>query len=280
MTADSARAGCRDPERGRIRPHRRPYSLDLDDLEALAGPGPGRQPVRGTAARPARSCAGSRSWLEEVRGRRRHQGHGPNYLVGLSDWEPAPATATADIPAGPSTLPGLVAEGRESLERRRAATPRARIGVRHCEGRVPARRRAQQFRRPHADDPYAAAGSTITDLLRVAAAGRLSGALVTIPSYDDVPAAVRNAIDALGITVRVEDDATWHARAASLVGGLIRLLGGSAAELYAAIGGRPDIAIYAQPVEAGRSELLPCASRPCRASPRTASARRTTCPTS
>jgi len=186
---------------------------------------------------------------------------GPNYLVGLSDWEPAPATATADIPAGPSTLLAVAPlEGRESLERALrsdAAAWASEFGTAKDVSQLGVERNVFRYD-PHAVTIRYAAGSTITDLLRVAAAGRLSGALVTISSYDDVPAAVRNAIDALGITVRVEDDATWHARAASLVGGRIRLLGGSAAELYAAIGGRPDIAIYAQPVtEAGRIELLP-----------------------
>ncbi len=47
-------------------------------------------------------------------------------------------------------------------------------------------------------------------------------------------------------------------RAAELPSGRIRLLGGSVSELYAAVGGRPDLAVYAQPVtEAGRIELLP-----------------------
>ncbi|WP_162149078.1 hypothetical protein, partial [Arthrobacter sp. H41] len=40
--------------------------------------------------------------------------------------------------------------------------------------------------------------------------------------------------------------------------GRIRLIGGNAKALAAATGGRPDIAVYSQPVtEAGRVELLP-----------------------
>ena len=56
----------------------------------------------------------------------------------------------------------------------------------------------------------------------------------------------------------VEDDAAWRSRVAVLDGGRIRLVGGAAADAYDATDGRPDVAVYAQPVtEAGRIELLP-----------------------
>ena len=82
---------------------------------------------------------------------------------------------------------------------------------------------------------------------------------MTISSSDELPSAVRNAIDALGIAVtgrgRRRPGTPGRRRWAV---GRIRLIGGSAAELYAAVGGRPDLAVYAQPVtEAGRVELLP-----------------------
>jgi RHH-type proline utilization regulon transcriptional repressor/proline dehydrogenase/delta 1-pyrroline-5-carboxylate dehydrogenase len=74
----------------------------------------------------------------------------------------------------------------------------------------------------------------------------------------ELPSEVRSAIEALGVTVRFEDDAAWLTRAATLESGRVRLIGGSASELYSAVGGRPDIAIYGQPVtESGRVELLP-----------------------
>ncbi|MFD1214765.1 hypothetical protein ACFQ36_22315, partial [Arthrobacter sp. GCM10027362] len=46
--------------------------------------------------------------------------------------------------------------------------------------------------------------------------------------------------------------------ASGLSAGRIRLIGGGAAKLAAATGGRPDLAVYAHPVtESGRVELLP-----------------------
>ncbi len=186
---------------------------------------------------------------------------GPNYLVGLSDWEPARSAATAQIPAGPATLLAVApADGRESLERALrsdAAAWASEFGTRRDVSQLSAERNVFRYD-PHPVTIRYAAGATVTDLLRVAGAGALSGAAVTVSAFDAPPGAVRNAIEALRIKVRVEDDATWHARAAKLDSGRIRLLGGSAAELYAAVGGRPDLAVYAQPVtEAGRIELLP-----------------------
>jgi RHH-type proline utilization regulon transcriptional repressor/proline dehydrogenase/delta 1-pyrroline-5-carboxylate dehydrogenase len=38
----------------------------------------------------------------------------------------------------------------------------------------------------------------------------------------------------------------------------VRLIGGDTSALYTAIGGRPDVAVYGEPVtEAGRLEILP-----------------------
>jgi RHH-type proline utilization regulon transcriptional repressor/proline dehydrogenase/delta 1-pyrroline-5-carboxylate dehydrogenase len=111
---------------------------------------------------------------------------------------------------------------------------------------------------PHPVTIRYAAGSSLTELVRVVAAGALSGAPVGVSTYTELRPELGKAIEALGIAVTVEDEPAWHARAATLPSGRIRLLGGSAAELYAAVGGRPDIAVYAQPVtEAGRIELLP-----------------------
>ena len=62
----------------------------------------------------------------------------------------------------------------------------------------------------------------------------------------------------LGVSVRIEDDAAWLARAANFDAGRIRLIGGDFAALSAAMGGRPDVAVYHGAVtQAGRIEMLP-----------------------
>ena len=58
----------------------------------------------------------------------------------------------------------------------------------------------------------------------------------------------------------MEPDWRWHERAAAGMIGTsrVRLIGGDAAALAAAVQGDPDLAIYADPVtSAGRIELLP-----------------------
>jgi RHH-type transcriptional regulator, proline utilization regulon repressor / proline dehydrogenase / delta 1-pyrroline-5-carboxylate dehydrogenase len=79
-----------------------------------------------------------------------------------------------------------------------------------------------------------------------------------------LPAQLRAVLTALDIDVKVESDAEWLATAGQLAsagrlsGARIRLIGGDAAALAHATGGRPDLAVYAHPVtEAGRVELLP-----------------------
>ncbi len=100
---------------------------------------------------------------------------GPNYLVGLSDWEPAQATATAEIPAGPATLLAVAPpERRESLERALrsdAAAWASEFGTAKDVSQLGVERNVFRYD-PHPVTIRYAAGSTITDLLRVAAGRR------------------------------------------------------------------------------------------------------------
>jgi RHH-type transcriptional regulator, proline utilization regulon repressor / proline dehydrogenase / delta 1-pyrroline-5-carboxylate dehydrogenase len=69
---------------------------------------------------------------------------------------------------------------------------------------------------------------------------------------------VERAFAAGGVSWAVEDRASWEDRLRALPGGRVRLIGGDASQLYDAIDGRPDIAVYAQDVtESGRVEMLP-----------------------
>jgi RHH-type proline utilization regulon transcriptional repressor/proline dehydrogenase/delta 1-pyrroline-5-carboxylate dehydrogenase len=109
---------------------------------------------------------------------------------------------------------------------------------------------------------------TLSDLLRVIAAATLSKSRYVVSSAIPVPPMVRNHLSERDIPVVVESDAEWLERAAA--GGIttsrVRLIGGSpltgateaASALAHALGGSPDIAVYAHPVtQAGRVELLP-----------------------
>ena len=189
---------------------------------------------------------------------------GPNYLVGLGSWESAPATATAEIPSGPASLLAVArAADLDRLDfleralRSDAAAWTEEFGTSKDVSGLSAERNIFRYDAHPVTIRYAE-GASVPELLRVVAAGTQTGAAVTVSAYDNLPAAVRSAIQDLGIDVRVEDEQVWQARAAKLPSGRIRLLGGSVSDLYAAVGGRPDLAIYAQPVtESGRVELLP-----------------------
>ncbi|MEV5000728.1 bifunctional proline dehydrogenase/L-glutamate gamma-semialdehyde dehydrogenase [Nocardioides sp. LML1-1-1.1] len=189
---------------------------------------------------------------------------GPSYLVGLSDWEPAPATATAPLGATGRRVRdaarGLVTDADRiaSLERalgsdalvwgRELGVPRDVSGLmaeknvlRHLP--VPVTVRDEQ--------------GDAAALLRVVAAGLLVGAPVTVSLPASPDRALADALAGLGVTLRVEDGAAWRAVLTEQPPARVRLLGGSRRAFAEASAGRVDVALYAQPVvEAGRVELL------------------------
>ena len=189
---------------------------------------------------------------------------GPNYLVGLCDWTSSQASATAEIGSRPATLLAAAKKaklgGRDLLERALRSDADAwatEFGTTKDVSGLTAERNLFRYHPVPVTIRYAA-GSSLTELLRVVAAGVQSTAPVSVSMYTELRPELAKAIGALGIDVVIEEEAAWHARAAKFPSGRIRLLGGSVSTLYAAIGGRPDIAVYAQPVtESGRVELLP-----------------------
>jgi RHH-type proline utilization regulon transcriptional repressor/proline dehydrogenase/delta 1-pyrroline-5-carboxylate dehydrogenase len=181
---------------------------------------------------------------------------GPNYLVGLTGWRAAPATATAA--STDARVRALLDAARPVLDDEANAMLARAAGS-------DAAAWASDFRQSDVSGLWAernvlryvpvpvevrlAAGAPVASLLRVVAAGLLAGAPLR------VSAAAPPGLSLPGVPVRVEDDATW---AAGLAPGRVRLIGGSAATVAEATHGRPDFAVWAGPVtEAGRVELLP-----------------------
>jgi RHH-type proline utilization regulon transcriptional repressor/proline dehydrogenase/delta 1-pyrroline-5-carboxylate dehydrogenase len=181
---------------------------------------------------------------------------GPNYLVGLTGWAPRPATSAVEI-----THPGvrdLLADARPVIDAGAfASVERAARSDAAFDFRTPADVTGLTVERnvfrylPAPVTVRLADGGSIADLVRVLAAGLLTGAEVRVSSAVPLPDAL--AARCPGLTV--EDDATF---AAGLTAGRVRLVGGDAPALAAATGGRPDLAVWSGPVtEAGRVELLP-----------------------
>jgi RHH-type proline utilization regulon transcriptional repressor/proline dehydrogenase/delta 1-pyrroline-5-carboxylate dehydrogenase len=125
--------------------------------------------------------------------------------------------------------------------------------------------------RPH-DVTVRLASDAVADLVRVVAAGVTAGSgagagagggagacpVVVVSSAVSLPSSVQRAFAACGVSAVVETRAEWEDRLRALPGGRVRLIGGDASQVYDAIDGRPDIAVYAQDVtESGRVEMLP-----------------------
>jgi RHH-type proline utilization regulon transcriptional repressor/proline dehydrogenase/delta 1-pyrroline-5-carboxylate dehydrogenase len=188
---------------------------------------------------------------------------GPNYVIGLTDWEPATAHATAEIPeATEGLLAAARSAGLESVDgleralRSDAEAWAAEFGaVRDVTGLL-AERNVFRYR-PHPVTIRHASGP-VTDLVRLVAAGVLAGAELTVSTAAELRPAIVDALAAVGVPPTIEDDAAWSARVSTIDAARIRLVGGSTAQAYGAVSGRPDVAIYGQPVtESGRIELLP-----------------------
>jgi RHH-type proline utilization regulon transcriptional repressor/proline dehydrogenase/delta 1-pyrroline-5-carboxylate dehydrogenase len=188
---------------------------------------------------------------------------GPNYLFSLSDWQTALSSSEAELsPAVRSVLEAARADGLDDLERLErslrsdaAAWAQEYGTVRDVSG-LEYERNVLRYR-PHPVTVRLAGGSS-TDAVRVATAGLLAGARVTVSSYVELPAATRAALVAAGVTVVSEDETAWANRLTTTENGRVRLLNGDLGASYRLVEGRPDVAIHAQPVtESGRLELLP-----------------------
>ena len=188
---------------------------------------------------------------------------GPNYLIGLSDWAPAPA-ATLGSPskAAQEIVDGARALGLENADvvARGAGSDavawRAEFGVARDVSGLLAEKNVLRYLpvpvtiRIENDDT--------AGMLRILAAGVAAGAPVTVSSATPIAPAVAALLTRAGATYATQDAAAWAATLASAgAPARVRLIGGGRAGFAAAGDGRPGIALYPNPVvEAGRIEML------------------------
>ncbi|KAB1660254.1 aldehyde dehydrogenase family protein [Pseudoclavibacter chungangensis] len=215
-------------------------------------------------------------WKKSVVGATTKAG-GPNYLVGLGDWHSAPAVEGDDVrhdaarhlldaarrvATGPATDGIVDAEEADGLERALRSDEiawRTEFGAdRDVQGLL-AERNVFRYRAAAGDVLVRLAeGARVAELVRVVAAGLRAGARLRVSSATELPSALKAAISSGGVPVTVEDDAAFERTAVAFGNGRIRLVGGDRVALAEAVGGRPDLAIYANEVtESGRIELLP-----------------------
>jgi RHH-type proline utilization regulon transcriptional repressor/proline dehydrogenase/delta 1-pyrroline-5-carboxylate dehydrogenase len=193
---------------------------------------------------------------------------GPNYLVGLGSWTPAPAetgSVVTDprvarlVAAAREDLPGVDADSLDRATRSDAAAWATRFGLAEDVSQLTAERNV--FRYLPYDKPVLvrlAPGGSLGALARTVAAAALTGTTITVSSSTHLPARLAGAIGAIAGEIVVDDEAAWNRRVARYGAGRVRLLGAGAASVAAASAGRPDLAVYANPAtESGRVDLLP-----------------------
>ena len=190
---------------------------------------------------------------------------GPNYLLGLGTVRPARALEASSSlpPAAERIVTVFGARGADALGRmRRSAASDRRAwttefgAVRDVTGLTAERNAFRYLPVPVA--VRAEAGADPVDVARVVLAALTSGSRVTLSSALTLSPAEEEALRSGGVDIRNEDAAAWFRTATALRDARIRLLGGSAADLLTALGGRPDLAVYDGAVtESGRVELLP-----------------------
>jgi RHH-type proline utilization regulon transcriptional repressor/proline dehydrogenase/delta 1-pyrroline-5-carboxylate dehydrogenase len=188
---------------------------------------------------------------------------GPSYLLGLTDWATAPARTTAPVDGAPQRLLDLVgpALAEDDLARlTRAFGSDAAVWA--SDLGVPTDVTGLEIERNvlrHLPVPawIRLESGSATDLLRVVGAGLRVGAPMRISTAEPLPEQIVAALARVGLTPVVEDEAAWRDALAGLPSGRVRLIGGDRRAFAETSAGRPELALYAQPVvEAGRLELL------------------------
>ena len=201
---------------------------------------------------------------------------GPNYLLTLGGWrpvfaEPGRTVVLEGISEKVSSVIEAAQQGMEFLEfdRVRAGAESDQrawadeYGTARDVSSLGVERNLLRYRSVPVTVRLAE-GASPAQLVRTIASATRAGASLSISSALPMAAGLLrllgSAVPPLDIeAVVVETDARWHARLqAGFRPGRIRLLGGDRLALAIALGGDPDVAIYAGPVTtSGRIELLP-----------------------
>jgi RHH-type proline utilization regulon transcriptional repressor/proline dehydrogenase/delta 1-pyrroline-5-carboxylate dehydrogenase len=194
---------------------------------------------------------------------------GPNYLIGLGSWSTRESTASAEpVPAAQPLLAAVAPDAGSELNGddfamlQRAAASDAvawagEFGTAKDVSALTAERNVFRYL-PLPVTVRLSEGEPVVKLIRVLAAAAAAGSTVKVSSAVELTSALGTAVRTFAASVTVESDTEWLASVEQHEAGRIRLIGGEPAALAKATGGRPDLAVYYQPVtEAGRVELLP-----------------------
>jgi RHH-type proline utilization regulon transcriptional repressor/proline dehydrogenase/delta 1-pyrroline-5-carboxylate dehydrogenase len=195
---------------------------------------------------------------------------GPNYLFGLGNWNagelkenghPVTNPDVSKLLSAAATSPGAISAPELDLLQRAAGSDAKawaeEFGTAQDVSALSAERNVFRYR-PLPVTIRLSRGEPVAALIRVLAAGAATDAPLTVSSAVQLPTAVLAVLTELGIPSYVEGEGEWLAHAVRLGAGRIRLIGGDPKALAVATEGRPDLAIYSNPVTpSGRLEILP-----------------------
>ncbi|MFJ2552123.1 proline dehydrogenase family protein [Microbacterium sp. NPDC087591] len=198
---------------------------------------------------------------------------GPNYLFGLGEWAASELPAAVPGAAMAPAIEGLLRAAAGELDdaqgdwlRRAAASDEhawtSEFGAVSDKSGLGVERNLFRYR-PVAVDVRLSEDAPLVEGVRVLAAALRSGSPFTV-SAASLPSGIEKALRAQGVTVTHEKDAAWVKHYAKAVSKgksswqRVRLVGGDASALFAALGGSPDVAVWSHAVTgAGRVEMLP-----------------------
>lgn len=197
---------------------------------------------------------------------------GPNYLIGLGSWVPDAGNSSASLHLRglDKRVSDLIESGQSSMDYaafdvvRRSALSDAIAAateyhtVKDVSG-IGVERNLFRYR-PVPVTIRLSEGAGLPELLRLMAAGTVAESPFSVSTAVKLPRAMHQLLREREIEVVVESDAHWLSRIRSHATRphRIRLIGGDATALAAALGGTPDVAVYANEVTpSGRIEVLP-----------------------
>jgi RHH-type proline utilization regulon transcriptional repressor/proline dehydrogenase/delta 1-pyrroline-5-carboxylate dehydrogenase len=207
---------------------------------------------------------------------------GPNYLFGLGSWLPESGRSSTSLHLRGlhARVTQLIESGQSSMSYedfdlvRRSALSDAIAAatefdqVKDVSG-LGVERNLFRYR-PVPVSIRLSQGSELPSLLRVLAAATVVKSAFDVSTPSKLPSSLRHVLRARDVPIAVESDAEWLNRVAASGPALqtasgperlvhrIRLIGGNPVALARALGGSPDVAVYAGDVTpSGRVEVLP-----------------------
>ncbi|MFT4124941.1 MAG: bifunctional proline dehydrogenase/L-glutamate gamma-semialdehyde dehydrogenase [Gordonia sp. (in: high G+C Gram-positive bacteria)] len=203
---------------------------------------------------------------------------GPNYLHGLVDWAdapvresraPRPAAASLLVAARAAGVAGADLEWLTAALGSDAAAWDDEFGVARDASQLGVERNLLRYL-PVPVFLRVAADAPLHQTIRAIGAGLAAGATPTVSTPLALPEPLVEALTTAGVPIRYQDDAAWAAQLGRLArrsgpdaSARVRVVAGASrpdqvAAVFAATGGKPDIACYGGAVvAAGRVEMLP-----------------------